>query len=125
MVVGFNKIVLPLTKQNKNEKGTSLAVQWLRLSVFTAQGTGSILGQGTKNPFAAWCSQKSKKQTKRLSSPPPFSRLLSVISVPGTVGGCGDRAEDAMSPTLGSSLRLQRWEGSELIKTHGKELQVP
>ena len=33
--------------------GTSLAVQWLRLCAFTAGGTGSIPGQGTKIPHAA------------------------------------------------------------------------
>ena len=56
MVVGFNKIVLPLTKQNKTKqkrKRDFCGVQWLRLSVFTAQGTGLILGQGTKIPHAA------------------------------------------------------------------------
>ena len=32
--------------------GTSLAVQWLRLCVSTAGGTGSIPGRGTKIPHA-------------------------------------------------------------------------
>ena len=38
--------------------GTSLAVQWLRLWASTVGGTGSTPGQGTKIPFATWCSQK-------------------------------------------------------------------
>ena len=42
--------------------GTSLAVQWLRLCASTAVGAGSIPGQGTKSPHAAWCSQKKKKK---------------------------------------------------------------
>ena len=33
-------------------KGTSLAVQWLRLCVPKAEGTSSIPGQGTKIPHA-------------------------------------------------------------------------
>ena len=32
--------------------GNSLAVQWLGLGAFTAEGAGSISGQGTKNPQA-------------------------------------------------------------------------
>ena len=34
--------------------GNSLVVQWLGLSTFTAEGLGSIPGQGTKIPQAAW-----------------------------------------------------------------------
>ena len=34
--------------------GNSLAVQWLGLHTSTAGGTGSIPGQGTKIPKAAW-----------------------------------------------------------------------
>ena len=41
--------------------GTCLAVQWLRFRTFTARGTGSIPGQGTKIPHAVRCSQKLKK----------------------------------------------------------------
>ena len=41
--------------------GNSLVVQWLRLSACTAMGLGSILGQRTKIPQVAWCSQKKKK----------------------------------------------------------------
>ena len=40
---------------------TSLAVQWLRLCTSNAGGMGSIPGQGTKIPHAAWCSQKKLK----------------------------------------------------------------
>ena len=39
--------------------GTSLVVQWLRLHAFTAAGSGSILGQGTKISHAMW-SKKNK-----------------------------------------------------------------
>ena len=36
--------------------GNSLAVQWLGLRSFTAEGQGSIPGWGTKIPHAAQCS---------------------------------------------------------------------
>ena len=38
--------------------GTSLVVQWLRLHAFTAAGSGSILGQGTKISHAMWSKNK-------------------------------------------------------------------
>ncbi len=41
-------------------KGTSLAVQWLGLCAFTAEGLGSIPGQGTKTPQAkVWLKTKT------------------------------------------------------------------
>ena len=46
--------------------GTSLAVQWLGLSTSTAQGAGSIPGQGTKIPQAVWCGQIKKKKVRPL-----------------------------------------------------------
>ena len=41
-------------------RGNSLAVQWLGLCVFTAEGWGSIPGRGTKIPQATCSSQKKK-----------------------------------------------------------------
>ena len=38
--------------------GNSLAVQWLKLHTSTAEGTGSILGQGTKILNAKWHKKK-------------------------------------------------------------------
>ena len=38
-----------------------MVVQWLGLRAFTAEGTGSILGWGTKISQAAQCGQKKKK----------------------------------------------------------------
>ena len=32
----------------------SLMVHWLEIRVSTAEGTGSIAGQGTKIPYASW-----------------------------------------------------------------------
>ena len=46
----------PVFKGEK--KGNSLAVQWLGLGAFTAQGPVSIPGQGTKIPQAARYGQK-------------------------------------------------------------------
>ena len=34
--------------------GISLAVQWLGLNSFTAEGRGSIPGEGTEIPQTAW-----------------------------------------------------------------------
>ena len=66
----------PCLSPNQNcLPGTSLAVQWLGLSASTAEGTGSIPGQGTKIPYTIWRSQKkssfknnNKKQNKTLPS---------------------------------------------------------
>ena len=41
--------------------GTSLVTQRLGLGTFTAVGPGSIPGQETKIPQAAWCSQNRTK----------------------------------------------------------------
>ena len=50
--------------------GNSLAVQWLRLCVSTAGGSGSIPGRGTKIPHATRCSPPEKKKKKgKLTSP--------------------------------------------------------
>ena len=48
-------------------KGNSLAVQWLGLGTFTAEGPGSIPGWGTKILQAKWHGQKTKtnKQNKK------------------------------------------------------------
>ena len=40
-------------------------VQWLGLHAFTAEGPGSIPGEGTKIPQAAWLRQKNKQKTMR------------------------------------------------------------
>ena len=47
----------------RQETGTSLAVQWLRLGTSTAGGAGLIPGQGIKMPHASRPSQN--KQTKQ------------------------------------------------------------
>ena len=46
--------------KKKIKKGNSLVVQWLRLHAFTAEGPGSIPGQGTRIPQAAWHGQEKK-----------------------------------------------------------------
>ena len=50
-------------QNDKNILGTgnSLAVHWTRLLTFTAVGSGSIPGQGTKIPQAIQGGQKKKK----------------------------------------------------------------
>ena len=51
--------------RNYLKMGTCLAVQWLRLHASTAGGTGSIPGQGTKIPHAAWRGQKNQKANRQ------------------------------------------------------------
>ena len=55
--LGWESRAAPLVK---GQPGTSLAVQWLRLHASNAGGTGSIPGQGTKIPHAAWQGQRIK-----------------------------------------------------------------
>ena len=51
-----------------NGQGTSLVVQWFRLSAYHAGGTGSIPGRGTKIPHATWCGQKIKNRITPLKN---------------------------------------------------------
>ena len=50
--------------QNWPDLGNSLVVQWLGLHALTAEGPGSIPGQGTKIPQATGCGEKKKKNLK-------------------------------------------------------------
>ena len=49
--------------------GTSLAVQGLGFSAFTAEGAGSVPGCGTKIPHAAWPKAKTKSKCKIINMP--------------------------------------------------------
>ena len=51
--------------------GNFLMVQWLELCAFTAEGLGSIPGQGAEISQAVWCSRKKKK----LQMHDPFSEI--------------------------------------------------
>ena len=53
-----------INSKKREEVGNSLAVQWLRLTTFTADGAGSIPGWGTKILQATHCSQKKKKKKR-------------------------------------------------------------
>ena len=63
--VGSNFIIFHVAIQihlfKKAILGNSLVVRWLELCAFTAEGAGSIPGQGTKIPKATQHSQKEKK----------------------------------------------------------------
>ena len=50
----------------KNKLGNSLVFQWLGLHAFTAQGLGSIPGQGTKIPKAPWGCHLNKHTNSRI-----------------------------------------------------------
>ena len=60
------ELLMSPSSQQKQEArhGSSLVVQWLGLCALTAEGPGSIPGQGTKIPQAAWHSQKKKKEMR-------------------------------------------------------------
>ena len=59
----------------KNIRGTSLAVQWLRLCASNAGGVGSIPGAGTKIPHAL----RPKKEKRKK----PELKLETSIAIPG------------------------------------------
>lgn len=56
-------------------------VQWSGLLTFTANGVGSIPGQGTKIPQAAWCG----------TAPPPKINLFSRMSGRENLNEKGER----------------------------------
>ena len=60
-----------------NSPGNSLAVQWLRLHAFTAEGLGLIRGRGTKIPQATWHGPKKKKKKEERTA-----ALVQVEKVP-------------------------------------------
>ena len=57
--------LLNTSRQEVQDSGTSLAVQWLRLCASNAKGVGSIPGWGTKIPHAIWRGQENIKKKKR------------------------------------------------------------
>ena len=57
-----DSLVLPIRKR-KPTIGRSLAVGWLGLGTLTAEGPGSIPGQGTRVPQARQWGQKESKRT--------------------------------------------------------------
>ena len=66
---------MEVTQKTKN----SLAVQWLGLHTFTANGLGSIPGQGTKTPQVTQHGQKIKKKTLKIELPyNPAIQLLGI-----------------------------------------------
>ena len=54
-------MVKPVDEEIRAFHGNSLAVQWLGLCSFTAEGPGSIPGQGAKIPHAVQRDQKRKE----------------------------------------------------------------
>ena len=48
--------------------GTSRVVQWLRLCASNTGDAGSIPGQGTKIPNAAWPKKKEKKKNPKMNA---------------------------------------------------------
>ena len=61
--------------------GTFLVVQWLRLHASTAEGLGSIPGQGTKIPHAVWYGQK--KNMKHVGGGLPLAAVANTFLIVG------------------------------------------
>ena len=63
----MSSVIAEISYNTKNwlNLGTSLAVQWLRLSTSTAGGTGLIPGQGTKILSAVAPSKKQNQTNKQ------------------------------------------------------------
>ena len=109
-----------------NHSRTSLVVQWLRFWAANAGGTGSIPGQGTKIPYAAW-GDKMKTTTKRW----PCCIALSLGCWPKDFpyGSCGMLATGTSKTNVPKNLfsmpegragpsSKSRWElGIEIYKT--------
>ena len=57
----LSSVYVGLSSPLKVSCGNSLVVQWSELCLFTAEGMGSISGQGTKIPKGLWLDQKRKK----------------------------------------------------------------
>ena len=66
----------------EEREGTSLAVQWLGLRAFTAGGTGSIPGQGTKIPHAMVRPKKKKKKIEERETDAESSKGIFVLCGP-------------------------------------------
>ena len=58
----INKFIYLFVKKKNPGEGNSLAVQWLRLSAFIAEGPGSIPGQGTRIPKAEGYGKKTPQK---------------------------------------------------------------
>ena len=67
--------------------GNSLAVQWLGLRNFTAEGLSSIPGQGTKIPQAKRCSKTKQNKTpqNKQNKKPGWERLGAGVGIEGRV----------------------------------------
>ena len=64
-----------------------MAVQWLRLSAFTATGSGSIPGQGAKSLQTTLWSQKKKKKEKKRKKEIPWKKNEQNLLLDSTEGG--------------------------------------
>ena len=64
-----NKSLFVKQTKDPTKMTTSLAVQWLRLQASTAGDMGSIPGQGTKIPRAAWHGQPPPIPVSKTKNP--------------------------------------------------------
>ena len=66
-----------LLSKIKKQQGTSLAVQWLALSTFTAKSLGSVPGQGAQVTHADSCGYKRREEEGLAATVPlPGERRL-------------------------------------------------
>ena len=75
--------------KEKDDHGTSLVVQWLRLHASTAGDMGSIPGQGTKILHYMQCGQKKKDKDDQLKPPHLLLWRPTPVFLPGEFHGRG------------------------------------
>ena len=101
---------MALTAISQGASGNFLAVQWLGIHAFTAEGTGSVPGQGTKILQAVQCGQKKNCFNSVL-----FSR--SVVSDFAT-----HEPQHTRPPCLSSTPRVSQthvhWVGDAIQPSH-------
>ena len=66
--------------RSKENEGTSLMVQGLRLCPSTPWGTGSVPGWGTKVPYAEWCGQKKMTSVNPICPTPRWHSYQDLVT---------------------------------------------
>ena len=94
-------------KKKKEGGGTSLVVQWVRLSASNAVGPGLIPGRGTRSPKKSACRNKYPTCRNEYPAQHPQKKKKEKKS-PGVVMP-GHLSRPVKSETLGLGLGLQSW----------------
>ena len=89
--------------------GTSLAVQWLEVFPFTAEGVGSIPGQGTKIPQAAHVAKKKKKKSVGSCYLPTYGLYMAFRAETSELPAMPRCVHAPVPTSSGSSPTLPHW----------------